>query len=66
MPCAGHTKAAENHEAAAKAHHGAADLHEKGDHKAALAKSTDAKCCCGTAQKATDDAYEKSAMQAKS
>ncbi len=52
MPCASHTKAAENH--------------EKGDHKAALAKSTDAKCCCGTAQKATDDAHEKSAMQAKS
>jgi hypothetical protein len=65
MPCASHTKAAENHEAAAKAHHGAAELHEKGEHKAALAKSTDAKCCCGTAQKATDDAHEKSAMQVK-
>lgn len=64
MPCASHTKAAETHETAAKAHHGAADLHEKGEHKAPLAKSTDAKCCC--AQKATDDAHEKSAMHAKS
>ena len=65
MPCASHIKAAENHEAAAKAHHNAADLHSKGDHFAALEKSTDAKCCCGTAQKSTDDAHEKSAQQAK-
>ena len=66
MPCASHTKAAENHEAAAKAHLGAAKLHEEGEHKAALAKSTDAKCCCATAQKATAEAHEKSAIQAKS
>ena len=65
MSCASHTKAAENHEAAAEAHQGAAELHEKGDHKAALAKSTDAKCCCGSTQKATDDAHGKSAVQAK-
>ena len=65
MPCASHTKAAENHETAAQAHHMAADLHSKGDHAAALKKSTDAKCCCGAAQKATDDAHEKSTMQAK-
>ena len=64
MPCASHTKAAENHELAAKAHHTAGDLHSKGDHSAALEKSTDAKCCCGTAQKSTDAAHEKSAMQA--
>ena len=63
MPCASHTKAAEDHKVAAKALHAAADLHSKGDHSAALVKSTDAKCCCGTAQKSTDAAHEKSAMQ---
>ena len=63
MPCASHTKAAEDHETAAKAHHIAADLHNQGDHAAALAKSTEAKCCCGTAQKSTDVAHEKSSMQ---
>ena len=62
MPCASHTKAAQNH--AAKAHHAAADLHGKGDHSAGLKKSTDAKCCCGAAQKSTEAAHEKSAMQA--
>lgn len=64
MPCASHTKAAETHEAAAKAHQLAADLHSKGEHAAALQKSTDAKCCCGTAQKATDEAHGKSSSQA--
>ena len=59
MPCASHTKAAEDHEAAAKAHHAAADLHSKGDHSAALEKSADAKCCCDTAQKSTEAAHEK-------
>lgn len=65
MPCASHNKAAQDHEAAAKAHHVAADLHNKGDHAAALEKSTDAKCCCGTAKTSTDAAHEKSTMQAK-
>ena len=64
MPCASHAKAAENHELAAKAHHTAANLHSTGDHSAALEKSADAKCCCGTAQKSTEVAHEKSAMQA--
>lgn len=63
MPCASHTKAAETHKTAAKAHQLAADLHSKGEHASALQKSTEAKCCCGTAQKATDEAHEKSAAQ---
>ncbi len=62
--CASHTKAAETHETAAKAHMAAANLHSKGEHASALERSTDAKCCCGTAQKATGEAHEKSAAQA--
>ena len=62
--CTSHTKAAETHETAAKAHMAAADLHSKGEHASALQKSTDAKCCCGTAQKATDEAHAMSTAQA--
>ena len=43
MPMATHTKAAEDHKTAAQAHQTAADLHGKGDHSAALEKSTKAK-----------------------
>jgi hypothetical protein len=63
MPMATHTKAAEDHEAAAVAHHAAAELHGKGDHPAALTEATKAKCCCDTAQKTSTDAHVKSAAQ---
>ncbi len=65
MPCASHHKVDAHQEGAAKAHHGAAKLHEKGDRTVIPAKSADAKCCCGTAQKAADDTHEKSALQAE-
>ena len=65
MPMATHTKAAEDHKTAAQAHQAAADLHGKGDHSAALEKSTKAKSCCDTAQKSSTDAHSKSTEQAK-
>lgn len=40
MPMATHTKAAEDHRAAAQAYQTAAELHGNGDHSAALEKST--------------------------
>ena len=65
MPMPSHTKAAEDHEAAAKAHHAAAELHGKGDHAAAMAKSTEAHSCCCSADKSTADAHKLSAAKAK-
>ena len=62
MPMSCHTKAAKDHEAAAEAHHAASDLHEKGDHSAALEKSTKAHGCCCSAQKSTEDAHKLSAQ----
>ena len=64
MPMSTHTKAAEDHQAAAKAHETAAELHGKGDHAAALEKSTKAKGCCDTAHKTSTDAHAKSVAQA--
>lgn len=61
MPMSCHTKAAKDHEAAAQAHHAAAELHGKGDHSAALEKSTKAHNCCCSAQKSTEDAHKMSA-----
>ena len=63
MSC--HNKAAKDHEAAAQAHHAAADLHGKGDHSAALEKSTEAHSCCCSAQKSTEDAHKMSAQSAQ-
>jgi hypothetical protein len=65
MPMATHTKAAEDHRAAADAHQTAAEMHGKGNHSAALEKSTTAKCCCDTANKSSADAHGKSAAQVK-
>ena len=65
MPMASHTKAAEDHRAAAQAHQTAAELHGKGDHTAALEKSTKAKGCCDRANKSSTDAHGKSTAQAK-
>ncbi len=65
MPIASHNKAAEDHKSAAQAHQAAAECHGKGDHSAALEKSTKAQSCCGAAQKSSTDAHAKSAMQAK-
>lgn len=65
MPMATHTKAAEDHRAAAQAHQSAAELHGKGDHSAALEKSTKAKGCCDTAHKSSTDAHGKSTAHAK-
>jgi hypothetical protein len=66
MPVATHIQAADDHKKAAQAHENAAALHGKGDHTAALEKSTKAKGCCDTAQKSTTEACKQSAMQAKS
>jgi hypothetical protein len=60
MPIASHTKAAADHEAACKCHTAAAELHEKGEHVAAAAKSTEAAGCCATSMKSTAHAQEKS------
>ena len=65
MPMATHNNAAADHRSAAEAHETAAELHGKGDHSAALVKSTKAKSCCDTAQKSTTDAHGKSVEQAK-
>ncbi|KUO56013.1 MAG: hypothetical protein APF80_12285 [Alphaproteobacteria bacterium BRH_c36] len=65
MPVATHTKAAEDHKAAATAHETTAQLHTKGDHTAAVESSGKAKGCCDTAQKSTADAHDKSTIQAK-
>ncbi len=65
MPVGTHTKAAEHHEAAAKAHKAAANLHDKGNHSAAVEKSTEAKGCCDSAQKQSADAHSKSTAHAK-
>lgn len=65
MAMAEHTKAAEDHRAAAEAHQTAAELHGKGDHSAALEKSTMAKCCCDTAQQSSTDAHHKSTEQVR-
>ena len=65
MPMDGHTKAATDHEAAAKAHHAAAEMHEKGDHAAAMEKSTKAHDCCCSAEKSTANAHKLSAEKSK-
>jgi hypothetical protein len=65
MPIATHTKAAADHRAAADAHQNAADLHGKGNHPAALEKSTLAKSCCDTAHKSSTDAHSRSTAQTK-
>ncbi len=65
MPVTTHTKAAEHHEAAAKAHKAAADLHGKGDHTAAVEKSTTAYGSGEAAQKLATEAHGKSAAHAK-
>jgi hypothetical protein len=64
MPMATHTKAAEDHRTAAEVHETAAALHGKGEHSAALEKSTTAKGCCDTAHKSSTDAHTKSTAQA--
>lgn len=64
MPIASHTKAAADHDAACKCHTAAAELHKKGEHLAAAAKSTEATGCCGTAVKSTADAQAKSVKAA--
>jgi hypothetical protein len=64
MPMATHTKAAEDHRTAAEVHETAAELHGKGEHSAALEKSTMAKGCCDTAHKSSADAHSKSSAQA--
>ena len=66
MPAATHTKAAEHHEAAAKAHKAAADLQGKGNHSAAVEKSKEAHGCCETVQKQSAAAHGKSQAHAKS
>ena len=66
MPVASHTKAAEQHTMAAAEHKAAADLHEKGQHQAALEKSTKAQAGGDAAQKASTLAHGKSAAHAKS
>ena len=63
MPIATHTKAA--HESVVKAHRSAAELHEPGNHPAAVEKSTKAKCCCDATEKSSVDAHSKSLMQGK-
>ena len=65
MPIATHTKAAVDHESVVKAHRSAAELHEAGNHPAAVEKSTKAKCCCDVAEKSSVDAHSKSLMQGK-
>ena len=65
MPIATHTKAAEQCTAAAQAHKSAADLHGKGEHAAALEKSTKAHGHCDEAKKTSMDAHGKSAARAK-
>ena len=64
MPMARLTKAAEDHEAAAKAHHAAAELHGKGD-LAAMEKSTKAHSRFFSADKSTADALKLSAAKTK-
>ena len=65
MPVASHTKAAEHCTSAAAAHKSAAELHGKGEHAEALAKSTKAQGCCADASKSSAEAHGKSAMSAK-
>ncbi len=65
MPIASHTKAAEQCATAAEAHKSAAEMHGKGDHSAALEKSTKAQGCCDAAQKSSTEAHGKSAIAAK-
>jgi hypothetical protein len=65
MPMASHTKAANDHEAAAAAHHAAAELHGQGDHAAAMEQSTKAHGCCCSADKSTADAHKLSAAKMK-
>lgn len=65
MPAESHIKAAEDHTAAAAAHHAVAELHGKGDHAAALEKSTKAHSCCCSADKSTADAHKMSAAKAR-
>jgi hypothetical protein len=65
MPVPSHTKAAEHHTNAAAEHKAAADLHGKGQHAAALEKSTKAHGSGDAAQKASTDAHGKSAAHAK-
>lgn len=65
MPVASHTKAAEHHTNAATEHKAAADLHGKGQHAAAMDKSSKAQACCDTAKTASTDAHDKSNTHAK-
>jgi hypothetical protein len=65
MPVASHTKAAEQHDIAAKAHKAAADLHGKGDHSAAVAKSSSAHESGKHAVTMSTEAHGKSAAHAK-
>jgi len=65
MPIATHTKAAEHCTAAAQAHKSAAELHGKGEHTAALEKSSKAQGCCDDAKKASAEAHGKSTTKAK-
>lgn len=60
MPVASHMKAAADHEAACKCHTAAAELHGKGEHVAAAAKSTEAAGCCANSVKSTAHAQEMS------
>lgn len=60
MPCASHTKAAEDRETAAKA----AILPKAGKPTASSEKTGDATCCCGSAKQPTDEAHKKNAVQA--
>ncbi len=64
MPMTTHTKAAEDHQAAAKAHETAAGLYGKADMQPLFEKSTKAKGCCDTARKSSTDAHAKSLAQA--
>ena len=65
MPVASHTKAAEHLTNAASEHKAAADLHGKGQHAAAMEKSSKAQACCDTAKTASSDAHGKSTAHAK-
>jgi hypothetical protein len=65
MAIATHTKAADDHKAAAKAHETAAQLHTKGDHAAALDSATKAKGHGDSAHKSTAEAHGKSETHAK-
>lgn len=65
MPVASHTKAAEQHDVACKAHKAAADLHSKGDHTGAVAKSLSANTSGKDAAQMSAEAHGKSTAQAK-